>query len=405
MSFHQACLPLGKDMTRSLRVQTPRKVSRRDSTIAGGPSPHLGLIMLLKLTTKAAIKLSFPSLKLSLIFAAFLQQRIRKALKLQQRSSMASQPELPFRQRLIDSAVGLAQSTATNTPGVLQDELSSLRTFQKPGLQTRRRGNSISSYQNSGVRRPSSSKHKSPEGSAESSFRSQGGVDPSSDQLASDFDSFYNTAPEGVSENPRMPLLKNDFPSKEHLTSFPRNESQIASGLDLSETGQDLGKTNEQLETTDTLLSSQNATSSFRANARLNQLLQHLGPAEVAVRETARLGERPTALQHMHQHASIRQSHMEHHALHPVDQEPIIRHEMHDDPDQANEEEEEQFDQTFHCPYVQCHQNLLAERLAMGRARRVRGCVHAGCEYSAQGTEEWMRHILLPHHDLQPLVQ
>lgn len=319
---------------------------------------------------------------------------------------MVSQQELPFRQRLIDSAVGLAQSTAANTPGVLQDEISSLRTFQKPGLQIRRRGNSFSSYQNSGVKKSSSSKRKSPGALAESSFRSQCGVDAYSDQAASDFDSFYNAAPEDIIEHLWNPHLTNDIANEEQLTSFPRNESQIASGPELNEISHDLGKTNEQLEDLDVRLTSQSVTSTSRANARLDQLLQHLGPAEIVVCENTRLGDRPTALQHTHEHVSIQQSHIGHHPLHQVEHEHIPRGELRDDAEQADEEEEEQLDRTFHCPYVQCHRNLLAERLGMGGAQqRVRECVHAGCEYNAQGTEEWRRHILLPHHDIQPLVQ
>lgn len=318
---------------------------------------------------------------------------------------MASPPELPFRQRLINSAVGLAHCTATNTPGVLQDELASLRTFQKPGLQTRRRGNSFSSYQDSGVRKSSSSKHKSPRALAESSFRSQCGADSTSNQLALDFDSFYNAKPADLGEHHWIPHLEDDIASKEHLTPLPRNESQLVSGPESSQTNQDLGKTNEQLENLDVRLLSQNATSSSTANARLDQLLHHLGPAKLSVCESTRLRDRPTALQQMHEQASTQQSHREHHALRPLDQGSIPRQEVHDDADRADEQEEEQFDQTFHCPYVQCHQNLLAERLGMGGAQRMRECVHAGCEYNAQGSEEWMRHILLPHHDLQPLMQ
>lgn len=320
---------------------------------------------------------------------------------------MVSQSELPFRQRLIDSAVGLAQSTAANTPGVLQDDISSLRTYQKPGLQIRRRGDSLSSYQNSGVKKSSSStKQKSPRALAESSFRSQCGVNASSDQVASEFDSFYNAAPEDVSVHLWNPHVTKDIANEEHLPSLPRNESQLASGPELNETSHGLGKTNEQLENSDVLLTSQSATSSSRANARLDQLLQHLGPAEMAVGEVIRLGDRPNALQRMHEHASIQQSPMGHHPLNPLHQEPIPGDEMRDDAKQADEEEEEQLDQTFHCPYVQCHENLLAERLGMGGTQqRVRECVHAGCEYNGQGIEEWRRHILLPHHDLQPLVQ
>ena len=319
---------------------------------------------------------------------------------------MVSQQDLPFRQRLIDSAVGLAQATAANTPGVLQDEISSLRTYQKPGLQIRRRGNSISSYQNSGIKESSSSKQKSPRALAESSFRSQCGVNASSDQVASEFDSFYSAAPEDFNEHFWNSHFTNDITNEEHLPSLPRNESRLASGPELNEISHDLGTTNEQLEKSDVLVTSQSATSSSRANARLDQLLQHLGPAEMAVSEDTRLEDRPTAFQHTHEHASIQQNHTGHHALNPLHQESIPKDEMRDDADQADEEEEEQLDQTFHCPYVQCHQNLLAERLGMGGTQqRGRVCVHAGCEYNAQGTEEWRRHILLPHHDIQPLVQ
>lgn len=319
---------------------------------------------------------------------------------------MVSQQDLPFRQRLIDSAVGLAQATAANTPGVLQDEISSLRTYQKPGLQIRRRGNSFSSYQNSGVKKPASSKQKSPRALAESSFRSQCGVNSSSDQVASEFESFYNAAPEDVSAHPWNSHITNDIAKEEHLPSLPRNDLGLASGPELNEISHDLGKTNEQLENSDVRLTSQSATSSSRANARLDQLLQHLGPSEIAVCEDTRLDDRTAPLQQMHEHASIQQSHMGHHPLNPLHQEAIPRDKMRDDVNQAEEEEEEQLDQTFHCPYVQCHQNLLAERLGMGGTQqRGRVCVHAGCEYNAQGTEEWRRHILLPHHDIQPLVQ
>ncbi|GAB1733044.1 hypothetical protein NU195Hw_Modified_458t1 [Hortaea werneckii] len=314
---------------------------------------------------------------------------------------MASQPELPFRKRLINSAVGLAQATATNTPGVLQDELSSLRTFQKPVLQTRRRGNSFSSYQDAGVRKSSSSKHKPSQALAESLFRSQCGVNSSSDQLASDFKSFYNAAPGDICEHSWNSKITNDLSREIHLTPLPRNESQFVSGPESSQTDQNLEKTGEQLENLDVRMTSQNATSSSRANARLDQLLQHLETAEIA----ARPGDRPTALQQMHEQASMQQSHIECRPLRLLNREPVPRDELRDDADQANEEEEEPFDQTFHCPYVQCHQNLLAERLGMGGTQRVRECVHAGCEYNAQGTEEWMRHILSPHHDLQPLRQ
>ena len=71
-------------------------------------------------------------------------------------------------------------------------------------------------------------------------------------------------------------------------------------------------------------------------------------------------------------------------------------------PSHKNEKEDEQDDSQlhFHCPYYACHQNL-KRLLTNSSGSGQRPCVHAGCNEQPETLKAWNEHIALPHHNLQ----
>jgi hypothetical protein len=67
---------------------------------------------------------------------------------------------------------------------------------------------------------------------------------------------------------------------------------------------------------------------------------------------------------------------------------------------EAEQDEQDESQLHFHCPYYACHQNL--QRFvtkSSGSSRKP--CVHAGCNERMETQTAWNEHIALPHHDLQ----
>lgn len=82
-----------------------------------------------------------------------------------------------------------------------------------------------------------------------------------------------------------------------------------------------------------------------------------------------------------------------------VDHDPVT-HDKRPLPAVLSENEEDDSQRQFHCPYYACHENMRVFSTSTSSSSQ-KSCVHVGCKFQTETSTSWIEHVHTPHHDLQ----
>jgi len=286
-----------------------------------------------------------------------------------------------LRQRITGSARGLACSTISGVVGIEAD-LRDSRTFGKQRILRSSRNQEATSI--GGDRKRRRALHRI---DAASSIRAASSS-TKRDQIQREFNTFCDDKPT-MSELPieaqrldsEISADKYDRPATWHLANDEDDimidiAPQYKPPAQASESRQELRST---------------------AAKRLDQVQQH-----ISTTRTIPAQQHAARHAYLHPASEVEDTRMStRNVLSPVPlNRPLSDEQRRPDVDESMDKDDDKL-QGFHCPYMDCHNNLSPPRLGYLMSTYGRICVHVNCDCVFENKKDWLTHIVMSHHDIQ----
>lgn len=301
---------------------------------------------------------------------------------------------LPLRQRVIRSAHGLACSTFSGVASV-EAGLRDPRAPGKQQVQRRRRNHEAPTADALRKRR-----HSRTANAGASSFRSVR-QDDRAREAEREFERFYHEVPQdfgGVGLSRKSLVHAERFDESQGASSFDRPQTwHLATNDKLQHEDTTADQTSDAVSSE--VLWGMNVRQNLRSSAieRLDQLQQQIGLTALAsIRE---VHQGPVRREYRHRDCGRIPRYTR------VDKQPVATLRQQGIELPSTPAEDERPTREFHCPYIECHFNLVAQNARASPSEQRRRCVHSCCDYVSETAQNWLEHATTPHHDLQAPVR